>query len=45
MRKVSTWVLSLVVLMNVIGCNTARGVGEDVENTGKNIQKTIDKND
>ncbi len=29
----------------VLGCETTRGFGKDVEKTGKNIQKTVDKND
>ena len=38
-------ILSIVFLSLLAGgCNTARGVGQDVENTGKNIKTTVDKN-
>ena len=35
----------LIVSFCAVGCNTAHGVGQDVENTGHNIKKTVDKND
>jgi predicted small secreted protein len=39
-------ILSIVLLsFVVVGCNTAHGVGQDVENTGHNIKHTVDKND
>ena len=36
--------LSLMVVALLAGCNTARGVGQDVENTGENIKQTVDRN-
>jgi predicted small secreted protein len=35
----------LAVCVLAAGCNTAKGVGQDVENTGENIKQTVDKND
>lgn len=29
----------------VLGCNTMRGAGKDVENAGKSVQETVDHND
>ena len=42
-RKIILSVLvgSVLVLM---GCNASKGLGKDIENTGKNIQSTVDKN-
>lgn len=37
----SVLVLSLLSLM---GCNASKGLGKDIENTGQNIQDTVDKN-
>ncbi len=34
-----------VLLTSVIGCNMVKGAGKDVENAGKSVQKTVDKND
>lgn len=30
--------LAAILITSSIGCNAAKGVGKDVENTGKNIQ-------
>jgi predicted small secreted protein len=35
----------LIVSVFAAGCNTAHGVGQDVENTGHNIKHTVDRND
>jgi predicted small secreted protein len=35
----------LIVSVFAAGCNTSRGIGQDVENTGHNIKKTADRND
>jgi predicted small secreted protein len=32
----------IVSVLALAGCETSKGVGRDVENTGKNIQKTVD---
>ena len=35
----------IIAVFALTGCETSRGIGKDVENTGRNIQKTVDKND
>ncbi len=35
----------LFLTTSVLGCNMFKGAGKDVENAGKSIQKTVDKND
>ncbi|MDW7773894.1 MAG: entericidin A/B family lipoprotein [Desulfobulbaceae bacterium] len=32
------WVLTLVMLFQIQGCNTMRGAGQDVERAGESIQ-------
>ena len=38
------YALIFAVLTTVVGCEASKGLGKDVENTGKNIQETVDKN-
>ena len=39
MRKLTVLSLVALVLMtSLFGCNTARGAGKDLENTGKHIE-------
>jgi predicted small secreted protein len=45
MRRLSTGILAAIFLISIIGCNTMRGAGRDVENAGKGVQKTVDRND
>jgi predicted small secreted protein len=46
MKKLSLLMLVALFLMtSVLGCNTMRGAGKDVENAGESIQKTVDHND
>ncbi len=45
MKKVLTVVLGGVLLVALTGCNAMKGAGKDVENTGQNIQDTVDRND
>ena len=45
MKKLLNGVMVAAVLFCVVGCNTMRGAGKDVEGAGKSIQKTVDKND
>ena len=33
-----------VSVLALAGCNTTRGAGQDIENTGHNIKKTVDHN-
>jgi len=37
-------IIALILTTSVLGCNTFKGAGKDVENAGKSIQKTVDKN-
>ncbi len=34
----------IVALLALVGCETSKGVGKDMENTGKNIQEGIERN-
>jgi predicted small secreted protein len=36
---------SLFFVTTLIGCETTRGAGQDIENTGANIQEGVEKND
>lgn len=38
MKKIMLIVACLAVIASIVGCNMYRGMGKDVENTGKNIQ-------
>jgi predicted small secreted protein len=40
-------IISMVVLFSttIFGCNMMKGAGEDIENTGENLQHMVDKND
>ena len=37
--------LGVVLTVSLIGCNTMRGAGKDVENAGTGIQKVVNHND
>ncbi len=46
MRKNFLFILGVLFLAaSVLGCNTMRGVGKDMEGGGKSIQKTVNHND
>jgi predicted small secreted protein len=34
----------LVTVCALIGCETTKGAGKDIENTGQNIQEGVDRN-
>ncbi len=36
---------ALIVTTSITGCNMMKGAGKDVENAGKSVQKTVEKND
>ncbi len=36
---------ALFLTTSVLGCNTLRGAGQDVENAGGSIKRTVDHND
>jgi predicted small secreted protein len=35
----------LLLTASLVGCNMLRGAGQDVENAGSGIQRTVDRND
>ena len=37
--------LTVALAASIAGCNMLKGAGKDVENAGKSVQKTVDKND
>lgn len=46
MKKNFLLILTALFLTTaVLGCNTLRGAGKDVENAGGSIQRTVDHND
>ena len=46
MKKFSLLMLvALFLMVSTLGCNTAKGAGQDLENAGESIQKTVDHND
>ena len=36
---------AILLATSILGCNMLKGGGKDMENAGKSIQKTVDKND
>lgn len=44
MNKLLAVALAVILLPVLAGCETTRGIGKDLENTGDNIQETVDKN-
>jgi predicted small secreted protein len=42
-KQISVYLLIASVLV-LAGCETTQGLGKDVENTGQNIQETVEKN-
>lgn len=47
MNTLNTKILSSIVLLAIVagGCNTTKGMGRDMEQTGQNIKETVEKND
>ena len=43
MRKEIVFVFCFAVVLFVSGCETIKGIGRDVENTGQNIQEALTK--
>ncbi len=41
MRKTILLLISLLLLVGLAGCATVRGMGEDLQNLGKGIQKSL----
>lgn len=44
MKKLGMVLLGVFFTASLIGCNTLKGAGKDMEKTGENIQQTVDKN-
>jgi predicted small secreted protein len=44
MKNVIVFIMGIIVLGSLVGCNTTKGAGEDMEQTGRNIRETVDKN-
>jgi predicted small secreted protein len=45
MKRISVGLLAVIFIISAAGCNTMRGAGQDVENAGKGVQRTVDRND
>ena len=43
MKKIILFSLGLIVLINILGCETMKGIGRDIENTGQNIGDAVHK--
>lgn len=43
MKLLSATVLVVLLSIGLTGCNTAKGVGQDVQATGENIENAADK--
>ena len=41
MKRVILFLLCASFVVMLIGCETAKGVGKDIENTGQNIQEGV----
>lgn len=44
MRQVILIAAGCAFIFSLVGCETIKGLGKDVENTGKNIQEALSKN-
>lgn len=36
-------IMSLILTVSILGCETIKGLGKDIENTGQNIGEAINK--
>lgn len=36
---------AIMMVSTLVGCNAMKGAGQDMENTGRNIKETVEKND
>lgn len=43
-KEIVLSILLILLLLTLSSCETGRGLGKDIENTGENVQETIDKN-
>lgn len=45
MKKIALGLMAGIFLISILGCNTMKGAGKDVENAGKGVQRTVDRNE
>ena len=43
MRQIILVVAGCAFVLSLVGCETIKGLGKDVENTGRNIQQALSK--
>ncbi len=43
MRNGIFMVVGIVFVLSLVGCETFKGLGQDIENTGKNIKDALSK--
>ena len=43
MRQIIFIAVGCAFVFSLIGCETFKGLGQDIENTGKNIQEALSK--
>ncbi len=43
MRQIIFIAAGCAFVLSLVGCETIKGLGKDVENTGKNIQEVLSK--
>ena len=43
MRQIIFAVVGCAFVFTVVGCETIKGIGKDIENTGRNIQEGLSK--
>lgn len=44
-KKLLTILIGGLFLTLVMGCETMKGAGKDLETSGQNVQETVEKND
>ncbi|MCF7916833.1 MAG: entericidin A/B family lipoprotein [Candidatus Omnitrophica bacterium] len=42
MKKILSMIMVASISLFLLGCNTTRGIGQDIEQTGENIKDTAD---
>jgi len=45
MKKVTMFVLGLMFMSTLVGCETFKGIGQDIKNTGDNIYDVVSGRD
>jgi len=43
MKRILLLILCITFVGSLLGCETVRGIGKDLENTGENINEAVDK--